>query len=209
MKKIILLFVVLFPVCMSAQFIERGDKIISVHGSFGLYKYQFTDKNTNMADPRDTSAAFNFPVSFEYGLFSWLSGAAHFNYINYIEGDSSQNEQARGIDAQLGVNFHIPWKFQRFDFCAGLAYGFSNFKYTVTDNGNEGIAKANGSAFSFTINPRFYFSSEKHLGMSFLYRNTSYLYNNGNITYSNSSFNVPFKMDGPGSTFGLGLFYRI
>ncbi len=209
MKKFLFLCVILSPAFLSAQFIERGDKIIAAHGAFGLYKYQFTDKANNLVDPRDTSAGFNVPVSFEYGLFSWLSGAAHFNYVNYIEGDSARDERSRGIDAQLGINLHVPWKWQRFDLCAGIAYGFSNFNYTFKDNGNESVAKANGSALSFSVNPRFYFSSEKHLGMSFLYRRTNYLYKNGNVSYSNSSLNFPFKLEGPGSTFGLGLFYRI
>lgn len=207
MKKILFLLAITFTTMVHAQVIDRNDIIIQAGGGLGLYKYQFTDITNNTVNPRDTVGAWTFPFQIEYGINRWLGAGLCFTYDNFIEGDSSVNEKARGIDIGLAANLHVPWALKKFDLSANVGYAYTNFKYSVND-ASGGEAKASGTVFFFGINPRLYFKSEGHLGIHGWYRYMMYNYPNGTIT-DNSGNKTDFKLDGPGYSFGLGLFYKI
>ena len=207
MKNVIIALALTIATSLSAQVIDRNDIIIHAGGGIALYKYQFKDITNNSTSPRDTSGSWCFPVQVEYGINKWLGGSVNFTYNNFIEGDSAANEKARGIDFGLAANFHIPWSLKKFDMSANLGYGYSNFKYEVND-ANGGVAKAGGTVFFFGLNPRLYFKADGHLGISAWYRYSKYNYPKGTIT-DNSNNKSEFSIDGPGQSFGLGLFYRL
>ncbi len=207
MKKLFCVIAIACSVSASAQLIDKNDIIISTGGGIGLYKYQFTDVTNNVVNPRDTSGAWVFPFQIEYGFNRWLGAGLNFTYNNYIEGDSATNESARTIDFAPSVNFHIPWNLKKFDLTANVGYGYSNFRYNVNDN-NGGVAKAGGTVFFFGVNPRLYFKADGHLGIHAWYRFVQYNYPKGEVT-DNLNNKYEFKLDGPGQTFGFGLFYRI
>jgi hypothetical protein len=207
MKKLLCLFAVACSISVSAQLIDKNDIIISAGGGIGLYKYQFTDLTNNSVSPRDTSGAWVFPFQVEYGINRWLGAGLNFTYNNYIEGDSATNESARTIDFAPSVNLHVPWNLNKFDLTANIGYGYSNFRYNVNDS-NGGVAKAGGTVFFFGVNPRLYFKTDGHLGIHAWYRFVSYNYKKGEVT-DNANNKYEFKLDGPGQTFGFGLFYRI
>ncbi|GAB4134303.1 MAG: hypothetical protein Fur0041_07430 [Bacteroidia bacterium] len=207
MKKTLTFLLIAFSLNLSAQAFREGDIIASAGAGIAIYKYQFTDVTNNSVTPRDTSGAWTFPFSAEYGVTNWLGGVFTFNYNNYIEGDSATDENATGIDFLIGAGFHVPWNLNRFDLTGNISYGFSKFKYQYNGS-NSGTAKATGPALFVTINPRFYFSSSRNIGMGFFYRYSTYNYNNGEIK-DNAGNTSKFKIEGPGNSFGLNLFYNI
>lgn len=207
MKKVFFAICIAFSISTSAQVFDQGDIVIQAGGGIALYKYQYTDITNNNTNPRDTSGSWSFPVQVEYGMNKWLGAGLNFTYNNFIEGDSAANEQARGVDIGLAANFHIPWSLEKFDLTANLGYGYSNFKYEVND-ASGGVAKAGGTVLFFGVNPRLYFSKERHLGISAWYRFSKYNYPKGTIT-DNSNNKSEFSIDGPAQGFGFGLFYRI
>jgi hypothetical protein len=209
MKKFVAFFI---AACIGSlgytQSFRKGDVVVGLGGGLSIYRYQFTDVTNNIVNPRDTSGAWSFPIGVEYGITNWLSGNFTFNYNNYIEGDSATNENAKGIDFLIGVGLHVPWQLKKFDLCAKVEYGMSRFSYTFANANNNAEAKALGSALFITLNPRFYFSKSSRLGMGFWYRYSMYNYKNG-ATTDNLGNEAKFKLDGPGNSFGLNLFYNI
>lgn len=207
MKQSLFALFIAFSLSAGAQVFDKGNIVIHAGGGIALYKYQFKDLTNNTTNPRDTSGSWSFPVQVEYGINKWLGGGVNFTYNNFIEGDSAQNEKARGIDIGLAANFHIPWSLKKFDLSANIGYAYTNFKYEVND-ANGGIAKAGGTVLFFGVNPRLYFREDGHFGISAWYRYTKYNYPKGTIT-DNSNNKSEFSIDGPGQSFGFGLFYRI
>ena len=209
MKKIALILALTGASMLHAQLIDRNDIILHAGIGAGIYHYQLTDLQTNIANPRDTSGSVQYLFQAEYGVNRWLSGGLTYNFQHFLTDSSGQSHGERAIvmDFGLSANFHIPWNLEKFDFSASLGYAYSRFRYTVDDL-NNWEAVANGTVFFWGVNPRLYFSKNQHLGMEFWYRHTSHLYKKGEIT-DNNGFLYNFKLDGPGNSFGLGLFYKI
>lgn len=207
MKKLLTLTAAALCITAHAQLIDRNDIIIQAGGGLAIYKWQFTDLTNNTVNERDTSGSWCFPVQVEYGITRWLGGSVNFTYNNFIEGDSTQNEKATGIDIGLAANFHVPWALKKFDLSANIGYAYSKFKYEVND-ASGGVAKAGGTVLFFGVNPRLFFKADGHLGISAWYRYSMYNYPNGTIT-DNAGSKSEFKIEGPANSFGLGLFYKI
>ncbi|HTF03794.1 MAG TPA: outer membrane beta-barrel protein [Bacteroidia bacterium] len=207
MKKLFFVLALAFCTAAQAQLIDRNDIIIQAGGGLGLYRYQFTDVTNNVINPRDTSAAWSFPVQIEYGVNRWLGVGFCFTFNNFIEGDSAANEKATGMDFGLAANLHVPWSLKKFDLSASIGYGYSRFKYDIDDVDNA-VAKAGGTVLFFGINPRLYFKEDGHLAITGWYRFSKYNYPKGKVT-NDAGFEYDFKLDGPGNSFGLGLIFKI
>jgi hypothetical protein len=103
MKKLMMLLFV--PLFGWGQSFEKGAQVVDFSPGF-LLLYTKIKETGQTAYEKDTTAAFVFPVSYEYGILDWLSGGGFFRFNNFIEGDSN-NFQATGIDAGVLVNFHF------------------------------------------------------------------------------------------------------
>lgn len=207
MKKLFTLTAAILCLNSYAQLIDRNDIVIHAGIGIGIYHYQFTDLQTNIADPRDTSGSVQYLFQAEYGVNRWLSGGLSFNYQDFITDSANSNDKATILDFGLAANLHIPWNLERFDFTANIGYGYSRFKYTDPDASNW-EALANGGVFFWGVNPRLYFTRDQHLGIEFWYRRTNHVFKKGEIS-DNAGFQYNFRLDGPGNSFGLGLFYKI
>lgn len=173
----------------------------------GIEHYQFSDITNNTSSPRDTSASIQVPFRFEYAFHNMLGVSLDGNFESYLQGDSSKNQSAKGIDFVPTFNVHAPFKLNKLDLFGSLGYGYSHFSYKVNDV-NGGKAVANGWVFNWGITLRLLFSKDGGLGMNFWYKHALYNYNNGTIS-DNSGNQTKFKLDGPGNNFGIGFFYRI
>jgi hypothetical protein len=208
MKKLFLFASLSLGSFVGAQVIDRNDIIVQAGGGLGIYRYQFTDVTNNVSNPRDTSAAWVFPFQVEYGVNRWLGAGLAFTFNNFIEGDSTNdNEKATVIDFGLAANLHIPWSLKHFDLSSSLGYGYSKFKYEI-DEVNHPVAKAGGTVLVIGINPRLYFGKNAKFGITGWYHFTKHNYKKGTVT-DDSNFEYKFRLDGPGNSFGFGLVYKI
>jgi hypothetical protein len=199
MKKLMMLLFV--PLFGWGQSFEKGAQVVDFSPGF-LLLYTKIKETGQTAYEKDTTAAFVFPVSYEYGILDWLSGGGFFRFNNFIEGDSN-NFQATGIDAGVLVNFHF-LRSKRVDWLAGIAGGYSYFKIKANDvSSNE--ATGGGSNFGIYTKFRFYFND--HFGMHLdLGR--------WNLNYPSIKFksgtdpDYRIHLQGAGPNIGLGFQYK-
>lgn len=207
MKKILLSLLLISITTFSfGQCFQPKEKFVDVGFGLGIQHYRFTDVTNNVVGERDTSAAFEVPFSFEYGILNWLGASINGNYAKFITGDSAENESAKSLDFVPSINIHAPFGLNKLDLYGTFGYGYSHFSYTVNSSGG-GKAIANGTVMNLGLNLRLLFSTKGHFGMNFWYRYSAYNYNNGTVTNNNGS-KADFKLDGPGHNFGIGLFLR-
>lgn len=207
-KYICLFFTTAFFSVAHAQVIDKGDFIIQAGGGLGIYHYQLTDLTNNVSNPRDTSAAWVFPVHVEYGINRWLGAGLNFTYHNFITNDSLY-ETARVIDIVPVAHLHIPWSLKKFDFSANIGYGYAKFHYEVNDPAftNNPTANANGTVLILGVNPRLYFKEDGHIALTGWYRYSKYNFKKGRIEDSTNT-GYDFSLDGPSNAFGLGLIVK-
>lgn len=163
-------------------------------------------------DTTDISGAFVFPITVEYGVKNWLGIAAKVGYAKYFTNtDSLGNAESdiRGLDAGILVNIHI-LKLLKFDLPLGASFGYSNFKLMSNDS-LQTIAKDNGFNYSFTLNPRYYFS--KHFGVSVNLGYTAYtypslLFSDKNDSNINDNDDLKFKLKSSGGNIGVSLLVK-
>ncbi|HTL80128.1 MAG TPA: hypothetical protein VL651_00410 [Bacteroidia bacterium] len=209
MKKIILLFLfsaLLAPHSeLTAQVTQPGKLLFEAGIGIGIQHYQFTDLNTHLSNPRDTSGAVEIPLTFEYGIKKWFGAGMLCNFENYLH-DSTNHGSYKGFDLVPSVFFHIPWGLEKIDLYAHLGFGYTHFKFDANNSFGD-VYAANGSVFNWGLTFRWLFSTDGHFGMHFWYSHDSYNYPHGELT-DNFGNHEPFSLDGPGNNFGLGFFLR-
>jgi hypothetical protein len=205
MKKAILFLAILSASFLSAQVVDQGKILVDLGIGLGIQHYQFTEKATNIAQPRDTSAAIEIPIGLEYGIKKWLGAGLVFNYASYLSNDSIK-PTVRGFDIIPTVYLHIPWALNKLDLMGHIGYGYSKFSYDANNSVNS-VYRAGGTVLNFGLKFRWLFSDDGHFGMQFWYNHSSYVYPNGEAT-DNSNTIQKFRLDGPSNNFGTGFFLR-
>ena len=216
MKKIFsALLLYAMAVGASAQSLQKGNMVFGLGTGLGIYRTTITDKtNTGMAPDKDTSGAFIFPLTFEYGVLNWLGAGARIGYHNYIEGKDSTNtnQKARGMDLMGCVNLHF-LRSKHVDMFVSSEFGYSSFKYTVTVTNTTttygAMAIASGTGYSFGLNTRFYFGKSAAFGLHLSFALEGFNYQNGEISDDIGSPATQFRLKGNGKVFGIGLQYKI
>lgn len=210
MKKIIIVAVfsaLISPFSrLNAQVVQPGKILLEAGLGLGVQHYQFTDLNLHISNPRDTSAAVEIPLTFEYGIKNWFGAGLLCNFENYINGDTNSNDTYKGFDLVPSAFFHIPWGLQKLDMFAHFGYGYTHFKYD-SNNSFGTIYVANGHVFNWGITFRWLWKEDGHFGMHFWYSHAVYEYPHGEAS-DNFGHKEPFSLDGPGNNFGLGIFLR-
>lgn len=207
MKKILLFSISIFSLFnLDAQCFDKGVHFGNIGIGLGIQHYRFTDITNNIVGTRDTSAAIEIPFSYEFGVLSFLGVSVNGNFAKYINGDSASDQSAKTIDIVPTINLHAPFGWEKFDPSVSFGYGFSHFNYVVNSSAG-GTAVANGGVFNFGVNLRLLFRSDGHFGMNFWYQHSSYNFKHGTVKDNNGN-QYDFALDGPGSNFGLGFFFR-
>ena len=205
---------------------KQGDFTVSLGAGLGVYgtkihsEYQYnavvwtgsgfaTETRTFKSDTTDGAFSAIYPITFEYGVTSWLGigvRAAYSNYFEETDSISGIKGKVRSYDADLVVNFHLV-KSKHFDMPISLTLGYSNIKFWQNDAVNS-IAKDNGLNYGIALVPRIYFGN--HIGMFFNvgyagYSYPSFDFSNDNDPNINNTQHWKYSLKGNGINLGMGL----
>lgn len=205
MKKILLTCLILSLPCLPAfsQSFVKGSLVAEAGAGLGIYRITATDKSKNETNS-DTTAAWVFPLTMEYGLSNYFGIGGTFKYSNYIEGDSSSTLGVNGFDLAVQPAFHFLNR-RRIDMSLYGQLGATYISFRANDYDNV-RANGFGPVYGIGLTMRIYFSDV--IGMYLGYSYTSFAYNDI-VVKDNSGNQFHFKLAEKGSNFGLGLVFKI
>ncbi len=208
MRKIFFFFIFFLSISSisSGQCFKPKSSFGDIRFGLGIQHFRFTDVTNNIAGMRDKSTSFEYPFESEYGIFRWLGVSLYVSAAIYKTSNSAFIQSGKSLELMPSINIHAPFGWNKFDLYGSVGYGLSYFGYDV-HSPVEGKAGASGGVLNMGLTLRWLFKTDGRYGMNLWYKYSSYNCNKGTITDNNGN-KTNFKLDGPGNSFGIGIFFR-
>lgn len=204
MKRILVLFVLLYSLCAQAQVFQARDLLVGLSAGPHALSFDLSD-TAGYRDKYPGLRGMRYGINTEFGIASFMGVGLNYSYTP-LTSDVLDAFSSCGIsEFTPEVTYHVPWKNPLLDLSIAAGLGLSVFHYQSYED-NWGRAKISSASYFAEMRPRFYFSPKNRLGAFLFYRFTYY------TGYGDASDKTTpryeYDSTGRGHAAGMGLFFR-
>jgi hypothetical protein len=190
---------------LCAQGIERNDLLVGTGLGFAKITAHYWDAAG--ADYQSTVVnGLHIPTSAEYALGTMFGIGGHFNYTLLSDYMQPHMQNSSLMEGALSVVMHAPgWP--RIDISGYAGLGYARFRNEIHGDFNHELYRAAGASIAFGFHTRFYFSSERRLGIALLTDGTYANFKNAKYSDDYTS-GYDFRLNLKRAAISASLFYR-
>lgn len=196
-------------ICAFGQSVEKGSNQVGFTVRLGIFNTHVVDKGNNNAASNGRTGYVQYMFDYNHGISDKLTVGGQLRYDGFILGkdttkDQSQINVAYGFDLCGTGAFHFV-RSAHTDIYIGAALGGSYLHLGNITINNSGTYNAMGLTYNIDLGARFYIGN--HFGIALMLGYAGYKFPNG--TAKDATYTDHLSLSMSGSTYGLGLCYKM